>query len=65
MFGKKDVRLMGKQVKDLMKNMSKSECQEFERRQREAESDRFWDVMNMNMSPLSQRSPSMLALSLG
>ena len=50
-FGKKEeaVRLTEKQIKDLMKNMTKSERREFERRQREAEGDRFWDALMMSV----------------
>ena len=49
MFGKKevDVRLTEKQMQKLKKNMTKSERREFEKRQREAESDRFWDALIM------------------
>lgn len=40
-----DVRLTEKQIKELEKNMSRSELEEFRKRQQQAESDRFWDVM--------------------
>ena len=39
-----DVRLTEKQIKELEKNMSRSELKEFRKRQ-QAENDRFWDVM--------------------
>lgn len=52
MFGSKknkkyDVRLTGKQLQQLTKDMSRSERKEFEKRQRQAESDRQWDAMIM------------------
>lgn len=40
-----DVRLTEKQIKELEKNMSRSELKEFRKRQQQAESDRFWDAM--------------------
>ena len=49
-FGKSkeyDVRHTEKPMKDLTKNMSKYERKEFERRQRQAESDREWDTLMM------------------
>ena len=39
-----DVRLTEKQIKELEKNMSRSELKEFRKRQ-QAENDRFWDAM--------------------
>ena len=51
MFGKSkdvDVRLTEKQVRELTKNMSKSERREFEKKQRQAEDDRLWDAMIMS-----------------
>ena len=46
-FGKKeqDVRLTEKQVKELTKNMSRSELKEFQKKQKQAEADRDWDAM--------------------
>ena len=48
-FGKSnkthDVRLTEKQIQELEKNMSRSELKELRKRQKEAESDRFWDMM--------------------
>lgn len=49
-FGKSkeyDVRLTEKQMRELMQNMSKQEREEFERRQKQAESDRDWDALMM------------------
>ena len=50
-FGKKkkehDVRLTEEELEQLKKNMTRSERQEFERRQRKAKSDRYWDAMCM------------------
>ena len=49
-FGKsktQDVRLTEKEIRDLKKNMSRSELKEFEKRQKQAERDRFWDAMIM------------------
>ena len=50
MFGAKknkeyDVCLTEKQLQQLTKDMSRSERKEFEKRQRQAESDRQWDAM--------------------
>ena len=42
-----DVRLTEKEIRDLKKNMSRSELKEFEKRQKQAERDRFWDAMIM------------------
>ena len=47
-FGKnkeRDVRLTEQQIRELTKNMSRSELREFERRQKEAEEDKEWDAM--------------------
>ena len=41
----KDVRLTEKQIQELKKNMSRQERKEFEKRQRQAETDRDWDAM--------------------
>jgi len=50
-FGNKnktqDVRLTEKEIRELKKNMSRSELKEFEKRQKRAESDRFWDAVCM------------------
>ena len=49
-FGKsktQDVRLTEKEIRDLKKNMSRSELKEFEKRQKQAERDRFWDAVCM------------------
>jgi len=49
-FGKsktQDVRLTEKEIRELKKNMSRSELKEFEKRQKQAETDRFWDAMMM------------------
>ena len=49
-FGKsktQDVRLTEKEIRDLKKNMSRSALKEFEKRQKQAERDRFWDAMIM------------------
>ena len=50
-FGNKnrtqDVRLTDKEIRELKKNMSRSELKEFEKRQRQVEKDRFWDAMIM------------------
>ena len=49
-FGKsrtQDVRLTEKEMRELKKNMSRSELKEFEKRQKEAERDRFWDAVCM------------------
>ena len=52
MFGSKkkeyDVRLTEKQIKQLTKDMGRSERKEFEKRQRQAEADRQWDAMIMS-----------------
>lgn len=48
MFGSKkkyDVRLTEKELKELKKNMSRRERKEFEKRQKKAEMDRFWDAV--------------------
>ena len=50
MFGKKkeyDVRLTEKQVRELTKNMSRSERKEFEKNQRRAQADREWNALMM------------------
>lgn len=48
-FGKSnktyDVRLTEKEIKEIEKNMSRSQLKEFRKRQQQAESDRFWDAM--------------------
>lgn len=45
-FGKShDVRLTDKEIAQLKSNMSRSERKAFERRQRQAESDRMWGAM--------------------
>ena len=47
-FGKEkthDVRLTDKQVKELTKNMTRKELKEFNRRQKQAADDRFWDAV--------------------
>ena len=36
-----------KEIRELKKNMSRSELKEFEKRQKQAEKDRFWDAMIM------------------
>ena len=49
-FGKTkeyDVRLTEKQVRELTKNMSKQERKEFDKRQKQAQSDREWDPLTM------------------
>lgn len=49
-FGKRktqDVRLTEKEIRELKKNMSRSELKEFEKRQKQAERDRFWDAVCM------------------
>ena len=53
MFGSKknkeyDVRLTKKQVEQLTKDMTRQERKEFNKRQKQAESDRFWDAMIMS-----------------
>lgn len=40
-----DVRLTEKEIKELERNMSRSELKEFKKRQKQAESDRFWDTL--------------------
>lgn len=42
-----DVRLTDKEIRELKKNMSRSELKEFEKRQKQAEKDSFWDMMIM------------------
>lgn len=47
-FGKsktRDVRLTEKEINELKKNMSRSELKEFEKRQKQIESEQFWDAM--------------------
>ena len=49
-FGKsktQDVRLTEKEIRELKKNMSRSELKEFEKRQKQAERDRFWHAVCM------------------
>ena len=49
-FGRKkeyNVRLTEKQMRDLTKNMSRSERKAFEKKQRRAKADREWDAMMM------------------
>ena len=49
-FGKsktQDVRHTEKEIRELKKNMSRSELKEFEKRQKQAERDRFWDAVCM------------------
>ena len=49
-FGKsnsQDVRLTEKEIKELKKNMSRSELKEFEKRQKRAEADRDWNLFMM------------------
>ena len=49
-FGKsktQDVRLTEKEIRELKKNMSRSELKEFERRQKQAKADRDWDLLLM------------------
>ena len=50
-FGNKnktqDVRFTEKEIKELKKNMSRSELKEFVKRQKQAESDRFGDAVCM------------------
>lgn len=49
-FGKNkeyDVRLTEKQMRELTQNMSKQERKEFEKRQKQAQSDRDWDAFMM------------------
>ncbi|MBR1524598.1 MAG: hypothetical protein IJ641_09120 [Lachnospiraceae bacterium] len=42
------MRLTEKQIKQLTKDMGRSERKEFEKRQRQAEADRQWDAMIMS-----------------
>lgn len=47
-FGKdrsRNVRLTEKEIKELEKNMTRSELKEFRKRQRQAEDDRIWDAI--------------------
>ena len=49
-FGKSkeyDVRLAEKQMQELAKNMTKQERKEFDKRQKQAKSDREWDALMM------------------
>ena len=49
-FGKSkeyDVRLTEKQMQELAKNMTKQERKEFNKRQKQAKSDREWDALMM------------------
>lgn len=48
-FGEKtkDVRLTEKELRELRNNMSKSERKAFDKRQKHAEDDRFWNTMIM------------------
>lgn len=50
-FGNKnktqDVRLTEKEIRELKKNMSRSELKEFEKRQKQARADREWDLLMM------------------
>lgn len=49
-FGKsktQDVRLTEKEIRELKKNMSRSELKEFEKRQKQTERNRFWDAVCM------------------
>lgn len=50
-FGNKnrtqDVRLTEKEIRELKKNMSRSELKEFEKRQKQVAKDRFWDAIMM------------------
>ena len=53
MFGSKknkeyDVRLTEKQMKQITKDMSRTERKEFEKRQKQAEADRQWEAMIMS-----------------
>lgn len=51
MFGRKhktyDVRLTEEQLRQLEKNMTRQELKELRKRQKQAESDRFWDAVVM------------------
>ncbi len=42
-----DIRLTEKQVREVTKNMSKQERKEFDKRQKQAKSDREWDALMM------------------
>ncbi len=42
-----DVKLTEKQFREVTKNMSKQERRDFERKQRQAQSDREWDALMM------------------
>ncbi len=50
-FGKKkkeyDVRLTEKQLRELTANMTRAERKAFEKKQRQAEADRQWDMLCM------------------
>ena len=49
-FGKNkeyDVRLTEKQMQELTKNMTRQERKEFNKRQKQAQADREWDVLMM------------------
>lgn len=50
-FGKKDksydVRLTEKEIREIEKNMSRSELKEFRKRQEQARADREWDALIM------------------
>ncbi len=49
-FGKNkeyDVHLTEKEMRNLTKNMSRSERKDFEKRRRQAEDDRDWDTLMM------------------
>lgn len=49
-FGKsssQDVRLTEKEIKEIKKNMSKSELKAFEKRQKQARAEREWDMFMM------------------
>lgn len=43
-----DVRLTEKEIRELKKNMSRSELKEFEKRQKQARADRDWDLLFMS-----------------
>ena len=42
-----DVRLTEKEIKELEKNMTRSELKEFHKRQKQAQADREWDLLLM------------------
>lgn len=42
-----DVRLTEKEIKELEKNMTRSELKEFRKRQKQARADREWDWLMM------------------